>query len=104
MADAFMPRAGDARGAPQPCMFDDAVTLVPDDPAIYCGVLPCGLRYALQPNSYPPNRIMANLAVNVGSVNEQEHERGVSLHGSTQHGLGAASAHAPAAHLRMLAR
>jgi zinc protease len=53
--------------------------LLPWDPTITMGRLtPSGMRYAIQHNAYPPNRVVAYLEVNTGSINETNEEQGVS--------------------------
>jgi zinc protease len=56
---------------------------LPGDPvpfmeAARTGVLPNGLRYYILENAKPENRAYLTLAVQVGSVLEQEHERGLA--------------------------
>ncbi|MDR1307724.1 MAG: insulinase family protein [Treponema sp.] len=56
---------------------------LPDDPlpvktALRTGQLPNGLRYYILENSLPAGRAYLTLAVNAGSVLEEDHERGVA--------------------------
>lgn len=48
------------------------------DPQIVSGVLSNGLHYYIRPNAEPKGRISIRLRANVGSLNEQEDERGIS--------------------------
>jgi zinc protease len=56
----------------------DSDASFPSDPEITTGVLPNGLRYCLQPNSYPQNRIHTWLEVNTGSCVETDAEQGLA--------------------------
>lgn len=58
-------------------LFNDT-SPAPTNPSIRCGVLRNGLRYILQPNAYPANRVHAWLEVNTGSVSETEAEQGLA--------------------------
>ncbi len=51
---------------------------LPADPAIKWGKLDNGLRYALLRNAEPRGRVSARLAVKVGSVYENENQRGLA--------------------------
>ncbi len=51
---------------------------VPFDPAIVQGRLPNGLRYYIQHNAKPERRAELRLVVNVGSVEEDDDQRGVA--------------------------
>lgn len=61
-----------------------AVGLAPDpqlvrwDPAIRYGVLPNGLRYAVQHNAVPKGAIALRLSIGVGSFDEADDERGAA--------------------------
>ena len=55
--------------------LDDAV---PVDPQITVGTLPNGLRYYIRPNRQPQGRAELRLAVNAGSVLEEEDQRGLA--------------------------
>lgn len=58
--------------------FGNTSDLAPSDPSVRCGVLKNGLRYALQPNAYPQNRVHAWLEVNTGSTAETDMEQGLA--------------------------
>ncbi|HEY4247987.1 MAG TPA: insulinase family protein [Lacunisphaera sp.] len=51
---------------------------LPVDPAIKWGRLDNGLRYAILPNHEPKGRVSARLAVHVGSLYENENQRGLA--------------------------
>jgi len=51
---------------------------IPLDPAVRMGTLPNGLRYYIQPNREPPNRVELRLAVNAGSVLEDPKQLGLA--------------------------
>jgi len=51
---------------------------LPNDPELVTGQLANGLRYTIKVNKKPENRIAYRLLVNVGSVQEEEHERGLA--------------------------
>ena len=51
---------------------------VPIDPRITVGSLPSGLRYYIRANSEPQGRAEFRLAVNVGSVQEHDDQRGLA--------------------------
>jgi zinc protease len=51
---------------------------IPVDPAVRIGTLPNGLRYYIQPNREPPNRVELRLAVNAGSVLEDPKQQGLA--------------------------
>ena len=51
---------------------------LPVDPAVTWGRLPNGLRYALRHNAEPRGRVSARLALRVGSINENENQRGLA--------------------------
>lgn len=51
---------------------------LPPDPAIRWGALPNGLRYVIQPNAEPKNRVSLRLLVSVGSLHETDEERGLA--------------------------
>ena len=58
--------------------FENKESSLPSDPSVCCGVLPNGMRYVFQPNSYPHNRVHAWLEVNTGSVAETDAEQGLA--------------------------
>ena len=51
---------------------------LPADPAVKWGRLDNGLRYAILPNHEPKGRVSARLAVQVGSLFENENQRGLA--------------------------
>ncbi len=51
---------------------------LPADPAVKWGRLENGLRYAIMPNHEPKGRVSARLAVKVGSLFENENQRGLA--------------------------
>jgi len=51
---------------------------IPPDPAVHWGQLPNGLRYALRPNAEPQGRVSLRLLIEVGSIHEADHERGLA--------------------------
>src|SRR6266513_1322054 len=51
---------------------------VPVDPLITVGTLPNGLRYYIRANRQPQDRAELRLAVNAGSVLEDEDQRGLA--------------------------
>ena len=48
------------------------------DPRVTYGVLDNGLRYAILPNSEPPNKIMLRMHVDAGSYQEEDDQRGLA--------------------------
>jgi zinc protease len=61
--------------APAPPALADPLPL---DPALRTGVLPNGLRYFIRANARPASRVSLRLAVNVGSIHEDEDQRGLA--------------------------
>ena len=53
-------------------------TDIAPDPDVVFGRLPNGFRYVLLENRKPQDRVSLHLVVNVGSINEQEDERGLA--------------------------
>jgi zinc protease len=53
-------------------------TPVPADPAVSTGTLPNGLRYYIRVNKQPVNRAELRLAVNVGSILEDDDQQGLA--------------------------
>jgi len=51
---------------------------LPIDPQVAHGTLPCGLTYYVKANGKPARRVALQLAVRTGSVNEEDHERGMA--------------------------
>lgn len=52
--------------------------VLPVDPAVRTGELPNGLRYYIRRNVRPANRVALRLAVNVGSIHEENDQRGLA--------------------------
>lgn len=52
--------------------------IIPNDPQVITGVLNNGLTYYIKENSYPENRATLRLAVNAGSVLEDEDQQGLA--------------------------
>lgn len=48
------------------------------DPRVTYGVLDNGLRYAILPNSEPPNKLMLRMHVDAGSYHEEDDQRGLA--------------------------
>jgi len=48
------------------------------DPALVFGALPNGFRYVLMENNRPEGRVSLHLAIQAGSLQEQEHQQGVA--------------------------
>jgi zinc protease len=51
---------------------------LPVDPAVRIGQLSNGLRYYVRRNARPANRVSLRLAVNVGSIHEEDDQRGLA--------------------------
>src|SRR5688500_10075787 len=51
---------------------------IPPDPEVRTGVLPNGMTYFVRANPLPEDRVELRLAVKVGSVQEEEAERGIA--------------------------
>jgi zinc protease len=51
---------------------------LPVDSAVRAGQLPNGMRYYIRRNVRPANRVALRLAVNVGSIHEEEDQRGLA--------------------------
>jgi zinc protease len=51
---------------------------VPLDPAVKTGTLPNGLRYYIRKNPKPENKVELRLALNAGSVQENDNQRGLA--------------------------
>ncbi len=58
--------------------WSTASTDLPLDPALHSGVLPNGLRFVVLPNHEPKDRVSLRLVVSVGSLYENDHERGLA--------------------------
>ena len=54
------------------------VPAAPADPAVRVGVLPNGLTYYIRHNEYPKNQVDFHIAQKVGSVQEEESQRGLA--------------------------
>lgn len=52
--------------------------IIPDDPQVISGVLDNGLTYYIRENNYPEDRAILRLAVNAGSVLEDEDQQGLA--------------------------
>ncbi len=55
-----------------------ALVPIPMDSAIHTGTLPNGLTYYIRHNDWPANRADFFIAQRVGSINEEEHQRGLA--------------------------
>ena len=80
LAAAPQERAGAARrgaGAPADQSIDPAQKL-PADPDVTTGTFPNGLRYYIRKNSLPEKRAELRLAVNVGSLVEEDDQQGLA--------------------------
>ncbi|MDP1569738.1 MAG: insulinase family protein [Vicinamibacterales bacterium] len=71
--------AAAAGAQPAPAVTAPALTdPLPLDPAIRTGTLSNGLRYFIKANGRPERRVSLRLAVNVGSMHEDEDQRGLA--------------------------
>jgi zinc protease len=61
--------------APAPLALDQ---VLPVDPAVRTGQLPNGIKYYVRRNARPANRVALRLAVNVGSIHEEDDQRGLA--------------------------
>src|SRR5690349_9467061 len=61
-----------------PRVSTDTTQLVPTDPHVIVGTLPNGLRYYIRANHKPEQRAELRLVVNVGSVLEDDDQRGLA--------------------------
>lgn len=59
-------------------MVANAHEVVPSDPSVYTGTLPNGLTYYVKQNNYPEHRADFFIAQRVGSLQEQESQRGLA--------------------------
>lgn len=75
---ASAPAQSTAPAGPLPAVATDPATVLPLDPAIRSGRLPNGLRYFLRQNARPANRVSLRLAVDVGSIHEDDDQRGLA--------------------------
>ena len=82
LAVAVTPRAQVATPAPPtaslPVVATDQAAVLPLDPAIRRGQLTNGVRYFLRKNGRPANRVSLRLAVDVGSIHEEDDQRGLA--------------------------
>src|SRR5688572_22475410 len=82
MGAAIMPATADLiRAQAQPAATVAAPapdTVIPFDPAVTMGTLPNGLRYYIRRNGRPEKRILMQLAVKAGSVDETEKQQGLA--------------------------
>ena len=65
----------------EPAALEQAATQLTElqeDPEITKGELPNGVKYIIRPTAEPQGRASIRLHVNVGSLDEQEHEKGIS--------------------------
>ncbi|MBP7778459.1 MAG: insulinase family protein [Acidobacteria bacterium] len=70
-----------APGAPPsalPVVATDPAAVLPLDPVIRSGRLPNGVRYFLRHNGRPASRVSLRLAVDVGSIHEEDDQRGLA--------------------------
>ena len=66
------------QAAPVPAAVEAAIAELQEDPQLTRGELPNGVRYIIRPTSEPKGRASVRLFVDVGSLDEQEHEKGIS--------------------------
>jgi zinc protease len=69
-------QAAPAASPPAPASSPDAV--IPFDPAVTTGTLPNGLRYYIRRNGRPEQRVMMQLAVKAGSIDEADDQQGLA--------------------------
>ena len=62
----------------EPLLITSATMPLPQDPDVISGSLACGLRYYIKKNQKPEQRVALRLAVRVGSLHEEEAERGIA--------------------------
>ena len=82
-ATAVSPRAQVAApaapaAAQPPAVATDPATVLPLEPSVRSGRLPNGLRYFLRQNGRPGKRVSLRLAVDVGSIHEDDDQRGLA--------------------------
>jgi zinc protease len=76
---AAIPPAGVAQTVQRPAQPAFAPTeRIPFDPAVTTATLPNGLRYYIRRNARPEKRVMMQLAVKAGSVDEAEGQQGLA--------------------------
>src|SRR5262245_62230668 len=67
------------QAAPQQAAEAFAPTaVIPMDPAVTTATLPNGLKYYVRKNSRPEKRVMLQLAVKAGSVDETDKQQGLA--------------------------
>ena len=67
-----------APAAQLPVVATDPAAVLPLEPSIRAGRLPNGLRYFLRQNARPAKRVSLRLAVDVGSIHEEDDQRGLA--------------------------
>ena len=67
-----------AGAASTPVAAAAETTPLPLDPAIRTGKLPNGLTYFIRKNAKPENRALLRLAVQAGSIDEADDQRGLA--------------------------
>jgi zinc protease len=70
-----------AQGVPAPAAPPLALAptdKIPFDPAVTTGTLPNGLRYYIRRNAKPEQRVLMQLAVNAGSIDEADDQQGLA--------------------------
>lgn len=72
---ATTPLAAQQQAGSAAAKLDNQLTL---DPKVRTGVLPNGLHYFVRANAYPPKRAELRLAVNAGSILEDDDQRGMA--------------------------
>ena len=80
VAPALLTAAGQqsAPSAPPAAVAFAPDTTIPFDPVVTTGTLPNGLKYYIRRNGRPEKRIMMQLAVKAGSVDETEKQQGLA--------------------------
>ncbi|MEM7698810.1 MAG: insulinase family protein, partial [Verrucomicrobiota bacterium] len=78
----FFPGAGwriQANDAPDsPVPLAQELSDIAPDPAVTWGLLENGLRYAILPNSEPPDRVSLRLHIDAGSLMEKDDQQGLA--------------------------
>jgi zinc protease len=67
-----------ASSAARPAIDTASATALPSDPHIVVGTLPNGIRYYIRRNAKPEKRAELRLVVNVGSILEDDDQRGLA--------------------------
>lgn len=77
---AWAQTAAPPQAVPPPAIPADLALdrLLPVDPAVRAGELPNGLRYFIRQNGRPANRVSLRLAVDAGSLKEEDNQRGLA--------------------------